>query len=493
MFFNRPALVARSLAVAAAFFNSSNAKTAAEWREASIYQVLTDRFATTDGTSPHCHISNYCGGTWKGIENKLDYIQGMGFDAVWISPVIHNIEESTQWGQAYHGYWGNDPFSLNPHFGTPADLKSLSDALHGCGMSLMIDVVINHLAANQASGSVDYSVFPAPFNTASAFHTPCSIDYNNQGSIENCWLVTDTPSLPDVDSENGDVYTAMVNSVADIVKTYGIDGIRLDTAKHVPKPYLTQFQEAVGVYVTGEVLDGNPDFVAGYEGPISSVLNYPLWYALIDSFMGADFSRLASMMSTEVSTFKDVNAMANFLDNHDQPRFASRQGNDVVRDRNAATYLMFASGIPVVYYGFEHRFGGAADPNNREALWGSGYNTDAALYKHIAQLHQIRDIASNLAGKAEYFAWGAEVLGTSSQYLAMKRGAVVVVVSNVGAAGTTNGFSVPSSQFDSGDTIVDLLTCTTVTAGAGGAFQSAANNGESRVWIRTQDKGSFCP
>ncbi|OBT85235.1 hypothetical protein VE02_05182 [Pseudogymnoascus sp. 03VT05] len=285
----------------------------------------------------------------------------------------------------------------------------------------------------------------------------------------------------------------MVNSVADIVKTYGIDGIRLDTAKHVPKVYLTQFQEAVGVYVTGEVLDGNPDFVAGYEGPISSVLNYPLWYALIDSFMGADFSRLSSMISTLVSTFKDVNAMANFLDNHDQPRFASRQGNDVVRDRNAATYLMFASGIPVVYYGFEHRFGGAADPNNREALWGSGYNTDAALYTHIAQLHQIRDIASNLAGKAEYFAWGAEVLGTSSQYLAMKRGPVVVVVSNVGAAGTTNGFSVPSSQFDSGDTIVDLLTCTTVTAGSGGAFQSAANNGESRVWIRTQDKGSFCP
>lgn len=258
--------------------------------------------------------------------------------------------------------WGNDPYTLNPHFGTADDLKSLSDALHSRGMSLMIDVVINHFAADQASGSVDYSVFPAPFNSASAFHSPCGIDYTNQGSIENCWLVTDTPSLPDVASENGDVYTAMVNSVVDIVKTYGIDGIRLDTARHVPKEYLTQFQDAVGVYVTGEVLDGNAEFVAGYEGPLASVLNYPLWYALIDSFMGQDFSRLASMMSTEVSLFSDVNALANFLDNHDQPRFASREGNDVVRDRNAATYLMFTSGIPVVYYGFEHRFGGAADP-----------------------------------------------------------------------------------------------------------------------------------
>ncbi|KFY11408.1 hypothetical protein V492_04489 [Pseudogymnoascus sp. VKM F-4246] len=389
--------------------------------------------------------------------------------------------------------WGNDPFTLNPHFGTADDLKSLSAALHSRGMSLMIDVVINHLAANQASGSVDYSVFPSPFNSASAFHSPCDIDYENQGSVENCWLVTDTPSLPDVNSENGDVYTAMIESVADIVNTYGIDGIRLDTAKHVPKEYLTKFQEAVGVYVTGEVLDGNPDFVAGYEGPLSSVLNYPLWYPLIDSFMGGDFSTLASMMSTEVSLFSDVNALANFLDNHDQPRFASRQGNDLVRDRNAATYLMFASGIPIVYYGFEHRFGGAADPDNREALWGSGYDTDADLYKHITLLHQIRDLASNIGGKAEYFAWGAEVLGTSSQYLAMKRGPVVVVVSNVGAQGTSDGFSVPASQFNSGDAIVDLFSCTTATAGEGGAFESTANGGESRVWIRTQDKGSHCP
>ncbi|KFZ24085.1 hypothetical protein V502_01443 [Pseudogymnoascus sp. VKM F-4520 (FW-2644)] len=493
MFFSRPALVARYLAVAAAIVTSANAKTAAEWRESSIYQVLTDRFATTEGSSPNCSIRDYCGGTWKGIENKLDYIQGMGFDAIWISPVIHNIEDNTQWGYAFHGYWGNDPYSLNPHFGTADDLKSLSTALHSRGMSLMIDVVINHLAANQVSTSVDYSVFPAPFNSASTFHTPCGIDYTNQGSVENCWLVTDTPSLPDVASENGDVYTAMVNSVVDIVKTYGIDGIRLDTARHVPKEYLTQFQDAVGVFVTGEILDGNPDFLAGYQGPLASALNYPLWYPLVDSFMGGDFSTLANMMSTEVSLFTDVNALTNFLDNHDQPRFASRAGNDVVRDRNAATFLMFASGIPVVYYGFEHRFGGAADPDNREALWGSGYNTDAALYKHIALLHQIRDLASDIGGKAEYFAWGAEVLGTSSQYLAMKRGPVVVVVSNVGAQGTTNGFSVPASHFDSGDAIVDLFSCTTATAGDGGAFESTANSGEARVWIRTQAKGSYCP
>lgn len=75
------------LLTAASFLPITAAKTAAEWRELSIYQVLTDRFATTDGSSPSCGITDYCGGTWKGLENKLDYIQGMGFEAVWISPV----------------------------------------------------------------------------------------------------------------------------------------------------------------------------------------------------------------------------------------------------------------------------------------------------------------------------------------------------------------------------------------------------------------------
>ena len=70
----------------------------AQWRERSIYQLLTDRFAVPDGdTTAICDVnkSRYCGGAWAGIEGQLDYIQGMGFDAIWISPVTKNIEQST--------------------------------------------------------------------------------------------------------------------------------------------------------------------------------------------------------------------------------------------------------------------------------------------------------------------------------------------------------------------------------------------------------------
>lgn len=68
-------------------------------------QVVTDRFARSDNATSPCDTSQrvHCGGTWKGITTHLDYIQDLGFDAVWISPVVKNIEQTTPYGEAYHG------------------------------------------------------------------------------------------------------------------------------------------------------------------------------------------------------------------------------------------------------------------------------------------------------------------------------------------------------------------------------------------------------
>jgi alpha-amylase len=65
------------------FCACTSALTPAQWRSQSIYQVITDRFARTDGsTSASCDLNRYCGGTWQGLIKKLDYIQNMGFSAV---------------------------------------------------------------------------------------------------------------------------------------------------------------------------------------------------------------------------------------------------------------------------------------------------------------------------------------------------------------------------------------------------------------------------
>jgi alpha-amylase len=93
----------RLLAILSLLFEASSALSAAQWRKQSIYQVITDRFALTNqSTTQACGWGNYCGGTWQGITNKLDYIQGMGFTAVWISPIVKNIANSP-YGNPYHG------------------------------------------------------------------------------------------------------------------------------------------------------------------------------------------------------------------------------------------------------------------------------------------------------------------------------------------------------------------------------------------------------
>jgi len=109
-------------------------------------QLLTDRFAVATGTvAAPCVVASrtYCAGSWKGIQEHLDYISNLGFDAVWISPVVANVEGTSAYGQAYHGYWAEDITRLNSHFGTPYDLKQLIQAIHSAGMYVMLDVVAN--------------------------------------------------------------------------------------------------------------------------------------------------------------------------------------------------------------------------------------------------------------------------------------------------------------------------------------------------------------
>ena len=105
------------------------------WRSQSIYQLLTDRYARTDGSRNACSdLGKYCGGTWQGIINNLDYIQNMGFTAIWISPITEQIQGTTHYGDAFHGFWPQKINQVNSNFGTSADLQALSAALHQRGM-----------------------------------------------------------------------------------------------------------------------------------------------------------------------------------------------------------------------------------------------------------------------------------------------------------------------------------------------------------------------
>ncbi|KAM5349502.1 hypothetical protein ACJ41O_006007 [Fusarium nematophilum] len=319
----------------------------AAWKSRNIYFVLTDRIArsASDGGGNGCgNLGNYCGGTFAGLESKLDYIRGMGFDAIWLTPV---------------------------------------------GIYVMVDVVANHMGSGNIA---DFR--PEPLNQQSSYHSSCDIDYSNQNSVETCRIA----GLPDVKTEDSQIRQLYKDWIKWLVTEFGFDGVRIDTVKHVEKDFWPGFASAAGVYTIGEVFDGNPNYLAGYANLMSGLLNYAIYYPMNRFYQQKGSAQDMVNMHNEVSSkFPDPSALGTFLDNHDNARWLN-QKNDVSLLKNALAYVILSRGIPIVYYGTEQGYAGGNDPANREDLWRSGYNTNADLYQTISRLSGARKTAGGLAG-----------------------------------------------------------------------------------------------
>ncbi|KAF9650224.1 glycoside hydrolase family 13 protein [Thelephora ganbajun] len=477
----------KALAVSSFLFVSSLAASASDWHSRSIYQLVTDRFALTDGSGPACNTEDrkYCGGTYRGIMNHLDYIQNMGFDAIWVSPVVSTFEGSSAYGEGYHGYWPQDLYSLNSHFGTGEDLKALAGALHKRNMYLMVDVVVNHLASKDFPPP--FSSFN-PFNRESDFHPRCLItDYNNQTQVEQCWLGDDKVALIDVNTEKDEIINTYNNWIKTLVGNYSVDGIRIDTVKHIRKDFWPNFASSSGVYTIGEVLHNETDYVAGYTHVLDAVLDYPTWFPLVAGFQTqfGNLSSLARVITTSQSAYKNgLFGTASFLENHDQPRFPSLT-NDTARLRNAITFPFVHDGIPIVYYGQEQGYAGGPDPANREALWFSGYVQDKDLVKHIKTLNGARKAAitanSQFLSTAVRPATGhfPDLLETT---LAVSKPPMLALFTNVGSSGTAS-WKVPKSGHSGNTQLIDVLSCTILTTNSDGGLTTNTTNGLPRVYL----------
>ncbi|PYH40902.1 alpha-amylase [Aspergillus saccharolyticus JOP 1030-1] len=378
-------------------FSTGYAASTRAWRTRSVYQTMTDCFARTDGsTSSPCNTTAglYCGGTWRGMIDQLSYIEGMGFDAVMISPIIKNVEGRVTYGEAYHGYWAEDLYTLNPHFGTEQDLLDLSQALHDRDMYLMMDTVINNMAyftnGTDPATSIDYTQLH-PFNDAKYYHPYCPItDYNDYPLAQRCWTGDDIVALPDLKTEDPAVQRMLNSWVQDIMAKYSIDGLRLDAAKHITPTYLPDFQAAAGSLVTGEVFDQSVSTICSYQADaLTSVPNYPIYYALLDAFTLGNTTTLPNRVEEMKHACVNVSTLTTFSENHDVARFASLI-DDINLAKNILTFTLLSDGIPMIYQGQEQHLNGSHDPLNREALWLTHYDTGAPLYKHIATLNALR-------------------------------------------------------------------------------------------------------
>ena len=129
-----------------------------EWKSRTIYELLTDRFAKSgEDYKESCDLTNYCHGTFKGIQQHLDYISGMGFNAIWISPIVLNKDGS------YHGYHALDLYQINPNYGSANDLKELIRTCHKKDIWVVLDAVPNHMAPDVPISSIN------PFNKIVVF------------------------------------------------------------------------------------------------------------------------------------------------------------------------------------------------------------------------------------------------------------------------------------------------------------------------------------
>ncbi|TVY81334.1 Alpha-amylase, partial [Lachnellula suecica] len=455
------------------FCGSSRAATPAQWRGRSIYQVFTDRFARTDiSTSAPCAsgFEGYCGGTWKGITSKLDYIQGMGFTAIWISPIVQQVSDATR---GYHGYSAKNINALNNNFGTAADLVALANALHSRSMYLMVDVVANHMAYEGTANTINYGSM-SPFNTASYFHSTCWIDdYNNQTDVERCWLGNNAFPLPDLNTTQAVVQDTFTSWVKNLVSTYSIDGLRVDTVKHVQQSFWPIFNSASGVFNVGEVADATVDYVCPYQNYMDGVLTYPTYYSATAFFSNpsATSASFVSEVQAMNDQCKDTTLLGSFSENHDVARFANST-SDITLAKNIMTFSMLTDGIPIIYQGQEQHFSGGADPYDREALWLSSYSTSSTLYQLVKSLNAIRSMA--LAKSSDYLTWHTQVVYSDDHNVAFRKGdasyMTLMVLSNLGQAALNYSVQMSNVGFPAGLTVVELLSCATAVVGADGSL-----------------------
>lgn len=277
-------------------------------------------------------------------------------------------------------------------------------------MYLMVDVVPNHMASFSSQTTVDYGQFN-PFNKKSYFHTPCEIDYDDINSVEYCWMGSNTVSLPDLRTEDSVVANMWYQWISQIVSRYSIDGLRIDTAYEVSPSFWAGFQAAAGgIHVLGEVWHGNPNVLCPYQNYLTGLMNYAAYYWIIETFQdpssssststssSTSMTRLANNIRWLQSTCPDTSLMGIFTENHDNPRLPSlftstNNNNTLTRIQNALTFQFLSDGVPILYQGQEQFFTGSSVPENRQALWLTGFERNTELYRHIQKLNQIRSWA----------------------------------------------------------------------------------------------------
>jgi glycosidase len=359
------------------------AAAAAGWRAQVLYLVMPDRFRNGDPSndeagSPQCHDANdpqrFHGGDLEDLRKNLAYVRDVGATAIWVTPLYRQIARLPNGHCGYHGYWADyvEPYddALEPKLGNASDLKSLIADMHASGMRLVLDMVVNHTGDTARLPQQH----PAWFHTAGTCR-----------GLGDPTIFCPLDGHPDFKQEDGNVAAYLSDVAARWTSNYGIDGIRMDTAKHVlPAYFSSSFFPAVrgaraDLFAVAEAFDdGSIEPGARYvKAGFDSAFHFPLRRALVDAVAkGGTIDRVATAVEAGIAKLGMDRALdlVIFADNHDVPRFANEPGlgvsEDEIRRRSLlALDLVFTlPGIPQLYQGDEIGQYGGGDPDNRRDL-----------------------------------------------------------------------------------------------------------------------------
>lgn len=375
-----------------------------DWDEAVVYFMMTDRFF--DGNESNNTASGektygknpglYHGGDFAGVTAKLDYLQDLGVNTIWITPIVENVEgvavtgegsKDVPYNAAYHGYWANDFTKLNPTLGTTEEFETMISEAHKRGMRIMVDIVVNH----------------AGYGTESTFGDMIRNKSTDEGDIKS-WQ----SGLPDFATENADVRAKLVEWQTSWMKDYGVDYFRVDTVKHVDSTTWAALKNS-----TTEV---NPSFKmigeyygAGYASNGSTLgsgqMDADLDFDFNDqatSFVSGNISSVEKFLSARNSALNNAYMTGQFLSSHDEDGFKASlmNGKKYTEDKAtsaalvAATLQLTAKGIPVIYYGEEVGLSGLNNypyQTNRYDMDFSKATKDNVTYQHYKNLLSIRN------------------------------------------------------------------------------------------------------
>ncbi|BCB03007.1 alpha-amylase family glycosyl hydrolase [Bacillus sp. KH172YL63] len=356
-----------------------------KWQDETIYFLMVDRFHNGD-TSNDKHIDTkdpkaYQGGDFQGVIDKLDYIKDMGFTAIWLTPVFENQP------MGYHGYWITDFYKPEEHFGSMETFKKLVEEAHKRDIKVVLDFVVNHVGPEHP-----WVTDPAK---ADWFHEKQPMNFDNEESLQNAWLY----DLPDLNTENPEVKSYLFDVAKWWITETDVDGYRLDTVRHVPKEFWTEFSKEVksvkdDFYLLGEVFDRDPEKIAAYNGAgIDGFVNVPQAEELRTVFQKPDTSmdRLFNFWKYNETFYGQPELMGTFIDNHDMERFTRLLVQEKLfpgtRWKLALTYMYATPGIPIVYYGSEIAVDGGDDPDNRRFM---NFRADEELIDYISRIGELR-------------------------------------------------------------------------------------------------------